>query len=61
MSMPTVQVIGIEKSFFRTRALDGITFDAGAGITQEPRETFYGGYAGFFTDPDGHLIGIEGP
>jgi ABC-2 type transport system ATP-binding protein len=33
MSMPTVQVIGIEKSFFRTRALDGITFDAGAGIT----------------------------
>jgi ABC-2 type transport system ATP-binding protein len=33
MSIPTVQVIGIEKSFFRTRALDGITFDAGAGIT----------------------------
>ena len=33
MSMPTVQVSGIEKSFFRTRALDGITFDAGAGIT----------------------------
>jgi predicted lactoylglutathione lyase len=29
--------------------------DAGAGITQEPRETFYGGYAGFFTDPDGHV------
>jgi ABC-2 type transport system ATP-binding protein len=33
MSMPTVQVIGIEKSFFRTRALAGITFDSGAGIT----------------------------
>jgi ABC-2 type transport system ATP-binding protein len=33
MNMPTVQVSGIEKSFFRTRALDGITFDAGAGIT----------------------------
>ena len=29
--------------------------DAGAGVTQEPRETFYGGYAGFFTDPDGHV------
>jgi ABC-2 type transport system ATP-binding protein len=33
MSMPTVQVIGIEKSFLRTRALAGVTFDAGAGIT----------------------------
>jgi ABC-2 type transport system ATP-binding protein len=33
MGIPTVQVIGIEKSFFRTRALDGITFDAGPGIT----------------------------
>jgi uncharacterized protein len=27
---------------------------AGAGITREPAETFYGGYAGVFTDPDGH-------
>jgi uncharacterized protein len=27
---------------------------AGAGITQPARETFYGGYAGYFTDPDGH-------
>src|SRR5216117_3379635 len=33
MSMPTVQVIGIEKSFHRTRAVDGVTFDAGPGIT----------------------------
>jgi ABC-2 type transport system ATP-binding protein len=33
MSMPTVQVMGIEKSFLRTRALAGVTFDAGAGIT----------------------------
>jgi ABC-2 type transport system ATP-binding protein len=33
MSTPTVQVIGIEKSFLRTRALAGVTFDAGAGIT----------------------------
>ena len=31
--MPTVQVIGIEKSFLRTRALAGVTFDASAGIT----------------------------
>jgi ABC-2 type transport system ATP-binding protein len=33
MGLPTVQVIGIEKSFLRTRALDGVTFDASAGIT----------------------------
>jgi uncharacterized protein len=29
--------------------------EAGAGITQPARETSYGGYAGFFTDPDGHV------
>ena len=28
---------------------------AGAQITQPARETFYGGYAGCFTDPDGHV------
>ncbi len=33
MSMPTVEVVGIEKSFLRTRALNGVTFDAGVGIT----------------------------
>jgi predicted lactoylglutathione lyase len=27
---------------------------AGARITREPGETFYGGYAGVFADPDGH-------
>ncbi|MFN8218406.1 MAG: VOC family protein [Solirubrobacterales bacterium] len=27
---------------------------AGAEITREPAETFYGGYAGGFRDPDGH-------
>jgi predicted lactoylglutathione lyase len=27
---------------------------AGARISREPGETFYGGYAGVFTDPDGH-------
>ena len=26
----------------------------GAEITREPAETFYGGYAGVFRDPDGH-------
>lgn len=27
---------------------------AGAVLTKPAGETFYGGYAGFFTDPDGH-------
>ncbi len=27
---------------------------AGAEITQPASETFYGGYAGYFRDPDGH-------
>ena len=27
---------------------------AGAVVTREPEETFYGGYAGYFRDPDGH-------
>jgi len=28
---------------------------AGARVTREPAETFYGGYAGCFADPDGHV------
>lgn len=28
---------------------------AGATVTRPPAKTFYGGYAGCFTDPDGHL------
>ena len=27
---------------------------AGATVTRPPAETFYGGYAGYFADPDGH-------
>ena len=29
--------------------------NAGATITRPPGSTFYGGYAGCFTDPDGHV------
>ena len=29
--------------------------NAGATIAKEARATFYGGYAGYFQDPDGHL------
>jgi predicted lactoylglutathione lyase len=28
---------------------------AGGRVTRPPGETFYGGYAGYFADPDGHL------
>ncbi len=28
--------------------------DAGATVTRPPGKTFYGGYAAYFTDPDGH-------
>lgn len=28
---------------------------AGAAIVKAPQDTFYGGYAGYFADPDGHL------
>jgi predicted lactoylglutathione lyase len=28
---------------------------AGAQVTKPPAETFYGGYAGYFRDPDGHV------
>ena len=42
----------------RSRAeVDAVVADAeaaGATVTRPPAETFYGGYAGYFTDPDGH-------
>ena len=28
---------------------------AGANITKAAEDTFWGGYAGYFQDPDGHL------
>lgn len=28
---------------------------AGAVVTKPPAETFYGGYAAYFSDPDGHV------
>lgn len=36
-------------------AVLGAAADAGAEVTKPARETFYGGYAGCFTDPDGHV------
>ena len=28
---------------------------AGATVTKQPQKVFWGGYSGYFTDPDGHL------
>ncbi|WP_155368476.1 VOC family protein [Catellatospora vulcania] len=43
----------------RTRAevdaIMAVAVAAGAAVTKDAQETFYGGYAGFFTDPDGHV------
>lgn len=43
----------------RTRAeVDGVMAEAaraGATIVKPAQETFWGGYAGYFKDPDGHL------
>lgn len=38
----------VDESIERARA-------AGAAITKPPQKTFWGGYAGYFADPDGHL------
>jgi predicted lactoylglutathione lyase len=38
--------------------VDGVMAEArraGAGIVKTAQDTFYGGYAGYFRDPDGHL------
>ena len=32
-----------------------VAAQAGAVVTSGPRSTFYGGYAGYFADPDGHV------
>ena len=29
--------------------------DAGAKLIKQPQEVFWGGYSGYFSDPDGHL------
>lgn len=36
-------------------AVMALAASAGANIVKSARETFWGGYAGYFQDPDGHL------
>jgi predicted lactoylglutathione lyase len=35
--------------------ITSVAAEAGAVVTCPPRATFYGGYAGYFADPDGHV------
>lgn len=39
---------GVDAAFKRAR-------DAGATVTKPPEKVFWGGYSGYFADPDGHL------
>lgn len=53
---PTAFTIGHNVS--RREEVDGImkvVASAGADIVKAAQDTFYGGYAGYFRDPDGHL------
>ncbi|MYE05932.1 MAG: VOC family protein, partial [Chloroflexi bacterium] len=33
----------------------GVAVAAGATLVKEPEEVFWGGYSGYFSDPDGYL------
>ena len=43
------------RSLAEVDAIVAAAGDAGATITRSPESTFYGGYAGCFADPDGHV------
>lgn len=50
--------VSIGHNVLRREDVDDImrqAMSAGAKLVKEPQDTFYGGYAGYFTDPDGHL------
>jgi uncharacterized protein len=43
------------RSEAEVNAVMAVAEKAGAKIVKRPVKTFYGGYAGYFQDPDGHL------
>ena len=50
--------VSIGHNVLRREDVDDImrkAMSAGAKLVKAPQDTFYGGYAGYFTDPDGHL------
>lgn len=44
-----------EKSREEVDATMKLAIDAGAKLIKKPQEVFWGGYSGYFADPDGHL------
>ncbi|MED4207165.1 VOC family protein [Neobacillus mesonae] len=56
VSSPTEFTIGhnVESKEEVDRVMEQVK-QAGAVITVPPHETFWGGYSGYFQDPDGHL------
>ena len=63
MTVITLGVDDLEKSLrfyqdglgFPTEGIVGQTFEYGAVIVKPAHDTFWGGYSGYFQDPDGHL------
>jgi uncharacterized glyoxalase superfamily protein PhnB len=56
---PTAMTIG--HNVMRREEVDQIieaAERAGAEVVKRPQDTFYGGYAGYFRDPDGHLLEV---
>ena len=50
--------VALAHNFASDEEVDGVIEEAranGAEIIREPSPTFYGGYAGAFRDPDGHV------
>lgn len=50
--------VSIGHNVLRREEVDDVmrkAMSAGAKVIKEPQDTFYGGYAGYLTDPDGHL------
>jgi catechol 2,3-dioxygenase-like lactoylglutathione lyase family enzyme len=49
--------VGLAQNVRSREEVDAVVSAAaalGGVVTRAPAETFYGGYAGYFTDPDGH-------
>jgi len=46
------EALGLKRKVSATG--DEIAFFVGAGLLRRPEKTEYGGYRGYFSDPDGH-------
>ena len=58
ISSPSTTSFSVGHNVARCEEVDQIMADAeraGAEIVKPAQATFYGGYAGYFRDPDGHL------